>query len=71
MDAVCPDRRQEQKHLVREEVHGDEEQADRVGQGLGDAVERRKGQAGKGAQGGLFVVLVVDVVEFPVDGFCL
>ena len=56
---------------MREEVHGDEEQADRVGQGLGDAVERRKGQAGKGAQGGLFVVLVVDVVEFPVDGFCL
>lgn len=65
VDAVCPDRCQEQKHLVREKVDGNEKEADRVGQSLGDAVEGGKGQARKGAQRGFLVVLVMDVVEFP------
>ena len=69
MDAVRPDRRQEQEHLVREKVHRDEEEADRVGQGLGDAVERREGKTRKGAQRRLLVVLVVHVVEFPAFRF--
>ena len=65
VNAVGPDRGQEQQHLVREEVDRDEKQPDRVGQSLGDAVEGREGQAGERAQSGLLVVLVVDVVESP------
>jgi hypothetical protein len=65
VDAVGPDRRQEEQHLVREKVHRNEEEPNSIRQGLRDAVERRKGQARKGAQRRLLVVLVVDVVEFP------
>mmetsp|Transcript_14895 Transcript_14895/g.32295 ORF Transcript_14895/g.32295 Transcript_14895/m.32295 type:complete len:258 (-) Transcript_14895:351-1124(-) len=70
MDAVVnvggPDPREEEHDLMGKEVHGAVEEGPRVGDGLQNAVDGVEGQARKGGQRVLLIVLVVVVVQVAV-----
>eukprot|EP00983_Pelagomonas_calceolata_P075971 1153229-Pelagomonas_calceolata.AAC.2 len=65
MNVGGPHASEEQQDLVREEVHRAEEQGEGVWHSLQNAVHRVEGEAGKGGQRVLLVVLVMLIVEVP------
>jgi hypothetical protein len=65
MDVGGPHAGGKQEQLVRQEVHGAEEEGGGVGQCLEHAIKRMEGKAGERRQGVLLVVLVVGPVEQP------